>query len=100
MFNAQLQLSQNQSTALMSFQSAQSTLKAHGLYKNLDYDKSLEASLDIDGRKHFDTVISLIRHDVKMGFVWIPHAYLIVNDERIAELSGLYFYLKLTDLIK
>ncbi|KAJ8708368.1 hypothetical protein PYW07_010498 [Mythimna separata] len=52
----------------------------------MPYDKSLSASLDVDGRKQFDTVMSVKRHDIKYGFVWIPHAYWVVDNERVAEL--------------
>lgn len=88
MFNAILSISNTSSTAGLSFQSSKSIMKAKALYRNLAYDKSIEASLDVDGRKQFDTVMSLKRHDIKYGFVWIPHAYWVVNNERIAELSG------------
>ncbi|XP_022117827.2 uncharacterized protein LOC110995124 [Pieris rapae] len=88
MFNAILSISNTTSTAGVTFQSSESIMKAKALYRNLVHDKSIEASLDVDGRKQFDTVMSLKRHDIKYGFVWIPHAYWVVNDERIAELSG------------
>ncbi|XP_047539341.1 uncharacterized protein LOC125072709 [Vanessa atalanta] len=88
MFNAALSLSNTSSTAALTLQSSESTIKAKALYRNLPYDKSLEASLDVDGKKQFDTVMSLKRHDIKYGFVWLPHAFWVVNDEKIAELSG------------
>lgn len=72
----------------MTFQSAKNTLKAKAMYKNLEYDKCVEASLDIDGRKQFDTVMAVKRHDIKFGYVWVPRAYWIVNEQKIAELSG------------
>lgn len=88
MFDAVLNLSNTSSTASLSFQSAENTLQAKGVIRNTEDDKSLEASLDIDGIKHFDTVMSLKKQDIKFGYVWLPHAYWVVNDERIAELSG------------
>ncbi|XP_045507000.1 apolipophorins [Colias croceus] len=88
MFNAILSISNTSSTAALTFQSSESTIKAKALYRNQPYDKSVEASLDVDGRKQFDTVMSIKRHDIKYGYVWIPHAYWVVNDQRIAELSG------------
>ncbi|XP_060807756.1 uncharacterized protein LOC106135284 [Amyelois transitella] len=93
MFNAMLTLSNTTSTALLSMQSAKSTLKAKALYRNLAHDKSIEASLDVDGRKQFDTVMSLKRQEISHGFVWLPHAYWVVDNERVAELSG-YFKFK------
>ncbi|KAI8423691.1 hypothetical protein MSG28_012726 [Choristoneura fumiferana] len=88
MFDAVLNLSNTSSTASLSFQSAENTLQAKGVIRNTEDDKSLEASLDIDGIKHFDTVMSLKKQDIKFGYVWLPHAYWVVNDERIAELSA------------
>ncbi|GBP16854.1 Apolipophorins [Eumeta japonica] len=88
MFNTILSLSQNTSTALVLFQSDKKTLKAHGNYRNFPYDKSLEVSLDMDGQKHFDANVSLTRHDIKYGYVWIPQFILIVNDTKVAALSG------------
>ncbi|CAK1547731.1 unnamed protein product [Leptosia nina] len=88
MFNAILSISNTSSTAAVTFQSSESIMKAKALYRNQPYDKSVEASLDVDGRKQFDTVMSVKRHDIKYGFVWIPHAYWVVNDQRVAELSG------------
>ncbi|CAH0598289.1 unnamed protein product [Chrysodeixis includens] len=88
MINALLSLSNTSSSALLTLQSEKSTLKAKAMYRNMPYDKSLSASLDVDGRKQFDTVMSLKRHDIKYGYVWIPHAYWVVDNERIAEMSG------------
>ncbi|VVC87834.1 unnamed protein product [Leptidea sinapis] len=88
MFNALLTMSNTSSTAAVTFQSSESTIKANALYRNQPYDKSVAASLDVDGRKQFDTVMSFKRHDIKYGYVWLPHAYWVLNDERIAELSG------------
>ncbi|KAJ8708367.1 hypothetical protein PYW07_010492 [Mythimna separata] len=88
MINAVLSLSNTSSTALLTLQSEKSTLIAKAMYRNMPYDKSLSASLDVDGRKQFDTVMSVKRHDIKYGFVWIPHAYWVVDNERVAELSG------------
>ncbi|KAG6459272.1 hypothetical protein O3G_MSEX011302, partial [Manduca sexta] len=90
MFNAILSLSNTSSTAVVSFQSAKSTLKAKAMYKNQPNDKSLEASLDVDGRKQFDTVMALKRYDIKYGYVWSPHAYWVVDNDRVAELSGIF----------
>ena len=91
MINAVLSISNTSSTALLTLQSEKSTLKAKAQYRNMPYDKSLAASLDVDGRKQFDTVMSVKRHDIKYGYVWIPHAYWVVDNERVAELSGEYF---------
>lgn len=88
MFDALLSVSNTSSSATLTMQSSESTIKAKALYRNLPYDKSVEASLDVDGKKEFDTVMSLKRHDIKYGYVWLPHAYWVVNDEKIAELSG------------
>ncbi|CAH0714994.1 unnamed protein product, partial [Brenthis ino] len=88
MLNAALTISNASSTASLTLQSSESTIKAKALYRNYPYDKSLEASLDVDGKKQFDTVMSIKRHDIKYGFVWLPHAYWVVNDDKIAELSG------------
>lgn len=91
MVNAIVSISNTSSTAGVTFQSSESIMKAKALYRNLVHDKSIEASLDVDGRKQFDTVMSSKRHDIKYGFVWIPHAYWVVNNERVAELSGNFF---------
>lgn len=88
MFNANMILSNTTSTAKVSFQSAESTMEAKALYRNQPYDKSLEASLDVNGRKQFETRMSIKRHDIKYGYVWVPLAYWVVNDVRVAELSG------------
>ncbi|CAH2241543.1 jg25523 [Pararge aegeria aegeria] len=88
MFNARLLLSNSSSTASLTLHTSESVIKANALYRNIPYDKCISASLDVDGKKQFDTVMSLKRHDVKYGFVWLPHAYWVVNDEKIAELSG------------
>ncbi|XP_026316021.1 uncharacterized protein LOC113227343 [Hyposmocoma kahamanoa] len=88
MFNANIILSNTTSTAKVSFQSAESTMEAKALYRNQPYDKSLEASLDVNGRKQFDTLMSIKRHDIKYGYVWVPLAYWVVNDVKVAELSG------------
>ncbi|XP_028030625.1 uncharacterized protein LOC114243361 [Bombyx mandarina] len=90
MINAALSLSNTSSTAVLSFQSAKSTLKAQALYRNQQYDKSLEASLDVDGRKQFDTKMSVKRYNIKNGYVWIPNAYWVVDNDRVAELSGVF----------
>lgn len=87
-FNAVLLLSNTSSIAEVTLLSSESTIKAKALYRNMPYDKSLEASLDVDGRKQFDSVMALQRHDIKHGYVWLPHAYWVVNDQKIAELSG------------
>ncbi|CAG9568621.1 unnamed protein product [Danaus chrysippus] len=87
-FNAVLLLSNTSSVAEVTLLSSESTIKAKALYRNMPYDKSLEASLDVDGRKQFDSVMALQRHDIKHGYVWLPHAYWVVNDQKIAELSG------------
>ncbi|XP_075986269.1 apolipoprotein lipid transfer particle [Anticarsia gemmatalis] len=88
MINAVIALSNTTSSASLVLQSEKSTLIAKAMYRNMPYDKSLSASLDVDGRKQFDTVMSIKRHDIKYGFVWIPHAYWVVDNERVAELSG------------
>ncbi|XP_072946200.1 uncharacterized protein Apoltp [Epargyreus clarus] len=88
MFDAAVSISNTSSTAAITFQSAQSTLKAKAMYRNMKYDKTLKASLDVDGKKQFDTLMSLKRHDIKYGYVWIPLAYWVVNDQKVAELSG------------
>lgn len=88
MINAVLAISNTTSSASLALQSEKSTLIAKAMYRNMPYDKSLSASLDVDGRKQFDTVMSLKRHDIKYGYVWIPHAYWVVDNERVAELSG------------
>lgn len=72
----------------MTFQSAENFLKAHATYKNLANLKLLECALDIDGRKHFDAVMSINKQDQKNGYVLIPKLYLAVNNERITELAG------------
>ncbi|KPJ14886.1 Apolipophorin, partial [Papilio machaon] len=88
MIDASMIISNTSTSASLSLQSARSTLRARALYRNLPHDKSLQASLDVDGRKQFDTTMSITRHDIKYGYVWIPHAYWVVNNETIAELSG------------
>ena len=92
MLNALLTISNASSTASLTLQSSESTIKAKALYKNYPYDKSVEASLDVDGNKQFDTVMAIKRHDIKYGFVWLPHAYWVINDAKIAELSGMLFF--------
>ncbi|CAH2058175.1 unnamed protein product, partial [Iphiclides podalirius] len=88
MIDASLVTSNTSTSASLTLQSARSTLRARALYRNQPHDKSLEAALDVDGRKQFDTVMSLKRHEIKHGHVWLPHAYWVVNNETIAELSG------------
>ncbi|XP_063394239.1 uncharacterized protein LOC134679271 [Cydia fagiglandana] len=92
MIDAVLNLSNTETntsyTASLTFQSAKNTLKAKGAYLNTANVKSVEASLVIDGRKHFDTVMSLKKTDIMFGYVWLPKAYWVVNDEKIAELTG------------
>lgn len=88
MINAVLSISNTSSTAVLSLQSAKSTLKAKALYRNQENDKSLEASLDVDGRKQFDTVMSIKRYDIKYGYVWTPSAYWVVDNNTVAALSG------------
>ncbi|XP_013138334.1 PREDICTED: uncharacterized protein LOC106103192 [Papilio polytes] len=88
MIDASMVISNTSTSASLSLQSARSTLAAHALCRNLPHDKSLQARLDVDGRKQFDTTMSVTRHDIKHGHVWIPHAYWVVNNETIAELSG------------
>ncbi|XP_013168741.1 PREDICTED: uncharacterized protein LOC106118616 [Papilio xuthus] len=88
MIDASMIISNTSTSASLSLQSARSTLRARALYRNLPHDKSLQASLDVDGRKQFDTTMSIKRHDIKYGYVWIPHAYWVINNETIAELSG------------
>ncbi|RVE52154.1 hypothetical protein evm_003227, partial [Chilo suppressalis] len=90
MFNALLTLSNTSSTASLTVHSAKSTIKARALYRNLQDDKTIEATLDVDGRKQFDTLMSLTRHDIKHGYVWVPRAYWVVDDDKIAELSGVF----------
>ncbi|KAM3962221.1 LOW QUALITY PROTEIN: apolipoprotein lipid transfer particle [Aphomia sociella] len=93
MFDAKLILSNTSSSAVVTLQSAKSTLKAKALYRNLEQDKSFEASLDVDDRKQFDTVMSLKKQIINHGYVWLPRAYWVVDNERIAELTG-YFKFK------
>ncbi|XP_068624199.1 uncharacterized protein Apoltp [Battus philenor] len=88
MIDASMIMSATSSSAALTLQSAQSTIKAKAMYQNKQYDKSLEASLDVDGRKQFDTLMALKRHDIKYGYVWLPHAYWVVNNQTIAQLSG------------
>ncbi|XP_028158784.1 uncharacterized protein LOC114351683 isoform X6 [Ostrinia furnacalis] len=90
MFNAILSVSNTSSTAAINMQSAKSTIKAKASYSNLADDKTVAATLDVDGRKQFDTLMSLKRHDIKYGYVWVPRAYWVVDDEKIAELSGIF----------
>ncbi|KAL4716783.1 hypothetical protein ACJJTC_001939 [Scirpophaga incertulas] len=89
-FNAQLSLTNTSSTAQLILHSAKSTIKAKALYRNLQDDKTIEATLDVDGHKQFDTLMSLTRHDIKHGYVWVPRAYWVVDDDKIAELSGVF----------
>lgn len=93
MFNANLVYSNTTSTAKVAFQSAESTMEAKALYRNQPYDKSLEASLDVNGRKQFETLMSVKRHNINYGYVWVPHAYWVINEVRVAELSGKLFFL-------
>ncbi|XP_052751003.1 uncharacterized protein LOC113509342 [Galleria mellonella] len=93
MFDALLTLSNTTTSAVVTLQSAKSTLKAKALYRNLEQDKSFEASWDVDGRKQFDTVMSLKKQDINHGYVWLPRAYWVVDNERVAELTG-YFKFK------
>ncbi|KAL4716758.1 hypothetical protein ACJJTC_001914, partial [Scirpophaga incertulas] len=93
-FNAQLSLTNTSSTAQLILHSAKSTIKAKALYRNLQDDKTIEATLDVDGHKQFDTLMSLTRHDIKHGYVWVPRAYWVVDDDKIAELSGGVFKFK------
>ncbi|KAI5644619.1 lipoprotein amino terminal region domain-containing protein [Phthorimaea operculella] len=83
-------LSNTSSTAVVSMHCKDSIMTAKALYRNLPYDKSLEASLDVNGKKQFDTEMSLKRHDIKYGYVWLSTAFWVINNERVAELSGTF----------
>jgi hypothetical protein len=59
-----------------------------GTYKNTENEKYIQASLYIDGKKHFDAELGLKLKDVKYGRSYHPRLYLAINSERIAELTG------------
>ncbi|CAB3225976.1 unnamed protein product [Arctia plantaginis] len=88
MINAVLLFSNTTSSALLVLQSEKSILEAKAMYHNTPYDKSLSASLNVDGRRQFDTVMSLVRHDIKYGYVWVPLVDWVVDNETVVALWG------------
>jgi hypothetical protein len=88
MINADLSLTNTSCTAALNLHSVNSTIKAKASYRNLQDDKTVEATLDVNGHKQFDTLMSLKRHDIKHGYVWVPTAHWIVDNATIAELTG------------
>lgn len=88
MINAVLLFSNTTSSALLVLQSEKSILEAKAMYHNTPYDKSLSASLNVDGRKQFDTAMSLKRHDIRYGYVWVPLVDWVVDNETVVALWG------------
>jgi len=86
--SARLHLDMNSQNLTLLLQSNSSKFQAHGTYKNTENEKYIQASLYIDGKKHFDAELGLILKDVRYGRIYQPKLYLAINSERIAELTG------------
>lgn len=88
LLNANMTLDVQSHNLTLLLQSAAGTTLAKGRYKNTEYEKYLQLSLDINGKKHFDAELSLNKRDSKNGFIYQPKLYLGVNNERVAQLNG------------
>ncbi|XP_053973970.1 uncharacterized protein LOC128873939 [Hylaeus volcanicus] len=74
--------------ALVLLRSAGNSLVAEGTYKNTENETFIDIGFDINGTKHFDASLGYSTKKSNYGYTYSPQMHLIVNNERIAALSG------------
>lgn len=79
--------------------STEGTVLARGKYKNTDTEKYLQLGLDINNQKNFDALLSLEKQEIRNGFLYEPKLYLGINEERVADLQGLFIFVILIELM-
>lgn len=65
-----------------------------GYYRNTPLQKLLNFSLDINGKKHVFVQIGLDITQGKYGNTYFPKFVFAINDKRIVNLSGNFFFLQ------
>lgn len=70
------------------FRSAGNSIVAKGTYKNTENETFIDIGFDIDGTKHLDASLGYSTKKFTYGYTFSPEMHLIVNNERIAALSG------------
>ncbi|XP_076641857.1 apolipoprotein lipid transfer particle [Halictus rubicundus] len=68
--------------------SAGNSLVAKGTYKNTENETFIDIGFDINGTKHLDASLGYATKKFSYGYTFSPEMHLIVNNERIAALSG------------
>lgn len=60
-----------------------------GTYKSTENETFIDISFDINGTKHFDASLGYTTKNFSYGYTFSPEIHLIVNNERIAALTGM-----------
>ncbi|XP_031834655.2 apolipoprotein lipid transfer particle isoform X2 [Nomia melanderi] len=68
--------------------SAGNSIMAEGTYKSTENETFIDISFDINGTKHFDASLGYTTKNFSYGYTFSPEMHLIVNNERIAALTG------------
>lgn len=68
--------------------SAGNSIVAKGTYKNTENETFIDIGFDINGTKHLDASLGYATKSFNYGYTFSPEMHLIVNNERIAALSG------------
>ncbi|XP_026671389.1 uncharacterized protein LOC108627461 isoform X2 [Ceratina calcarata] len=68
--------------------SAGNSLVAEGTYKSTENETFVDLGFDVNGTKHLDASLGYTIKRFGHGFAFSPQMHLIVNNERIAALSG------------
>lgn len=68
--------------------SAGNSIVAEGSYKSTENETFIEVGFDINGTKHLDASMGYATKKFQYGYTFSPQMHLIVNNERIAALSG------------
>lgn len=69
--------------------SAGNSIVAEGTYKSTENETFIDVGFDINGTKHLDASIGYATKKFQYGYTFSPQMHLIVNNERIAALSGI-----------
>lgn len=72
--------------------SAGNSIVAKGTYKNTENETYIDIGFDINGTKHLDASLGYSTKKFTNGYTFSPEMHLIVNNERIAALSGTIRY--------
>lgn len=68
--------------------SAGNSIVAKGTYKNTENETFIDIGFDINGTKHLDASLGYATKKFSYGYTYSPEMHLIINNERVAALSG------------